>query len=109
MGTNKQVETINERYGKEFWSEQGKKGGKLGGKRQFKDPEVARAAQLKSAEARHRNKVLSLDCEHDNCPNKAQTEWSGHDDEGNSYTTYTCADHGPEPDDIIWYENPLDT
>lgn len=56
MGSKKQVETINKKYGKDFWREKGSQGGKIGGARPFKDPQIARLAQRKSVAARIANR-----------------------------------------------------
>ena len=56
MGSKKQVETINAKYGAKFWAEKGSQGGKLGGARPFKDPQIARLAQRKSVAARIANR-----------------------------------------------------
>ena len=57
MGNKKQVDTINKRYGSQFWSDQGAIGGKIGGARPFRDVELARLAQRKSVESRLKKKA----------------------------------------------------
>jgi hypothetical protein len=56
MGNKKQVQTIRKVYGKKFFEEQGRIGGRIGGARPFKDPDIARLAQKKSVETRLRKK-----------------------------------------------------